>query len=133
MIRRNTSSILRDIVHAVRVGAIFATVLSGIVLLIYWIDGPQRFLEKGLTPGIVIGLYFFGAITGGIVFGLLRPVTERRVSAAVVGAIAFSPMLFATCAIVWGNPAAWDPGLWAGWVIASVVLGGGYTYIWWGA
>lgn len=130
-VRRHWKRIWGDVVHAVCVGTVFATALCGIVILIYYTDGPERFLTISLTPLKVIGLYYFGAVTGGIVFGLLRPATKSRLSAAMVGAVAFAPLICATYVLVWGNPAEWEAGLWAALVVSSVVLGGAHTYIWW--
>ena len=69
-------------------GLLFAAVLSGLVI-------PVGFARGALTASrmwLVIASYFASGISAGLVVGLVRPWTRRKVGALFVGIVAAVPV-----------------------------------------
>lgn len=81
------------LLRGVLLSCLLSTVLVGLVL----IRGSSQFERPSLSAWEIIGAYFVAGTVGGLVLGLLRPLTKNRVGAAVVGcvvgAFAYSAML----------------------------------------
>jgi hypothetical protein len=78
----------------------------------------------------VIGTYLFGGLLGGSIFGLLRPLTRRRVGAVVVGVAATIPMGLATGFLFFGPTSHWGGSEFAGLMVATLLYGavGGWRF-----
>jgi hypothetical protein len=73
-------------------GVGFAIVYSAWALLITLAGQGRETLESaGLSLRQVIGIYFAGGVTGGIIVGLAGPLTRSRIGAGLVGYVAALP------------------------------------------
>ena len=119
------ASLKRRIVANVRWGVgngvFFAIFFSAIAFVTFLHHGARPFLEKHVTFGAVILVYFIGGVLGGAVLGLLRPLSRFFLGALVVGTIV-GFVLFASIMIaVQGLPTTWDRSIWLA-LIFSLVL-----------
>ena len=78
----------RDIRWGVANGALFAAVLSGLVAIVRAPSGELT----GSRLWLVIATYFASGISAGLVVGILRPWTRRRIGAVLVGIVAAVPV-----------------------------------------
>ena len=102
-----------------------AVVLVAYVTILFLVAGQRPFVANGITYGKIVWAYLAGGLGGGIIVGLLRPLTRRRAGGILTG------ILVATCAYgaiavgISGWVTRWDTGDWV--VLAILGLGGG-TY-----
>ncbi len=64
-----------------------ATAFSGYVLIVSLLDGSTRFQRYGLSPWQIIATYYAAAVLAGVALGLLRPLTDGRLGAYLVGVL----------------------------------------------
>jgi hypothetical protein len=62
-----------------------ATLYSLYVLVVYAFHGNEPLASNGVSLLGIIGAYYAGGITGGIVVGLLLPLAQWRAGATVIG------------------------------------------------
>ncbi len=60
------------------IGLAFPCLYSLYVTGLYLIQGPEPFQRLGTNLGVVIGTYFFGGISAGVVVGVLQPIARWR-------------------------------------------------------
>jgi hypothetical protein len=73
-------------------GCIMATLFSGMAVMAYAIGDGQAFDRLGVSLGSTLALYFAGGIVGGLLVGLLFPLTTWRWGSVVVGILAALPV-----------------------------------------
>lgn len=100
-------------------GLVFSVILSVGVGVLYWIGGPTTSHDTGWPLPSLIGLYVFGGVTGGLLLGLMLPLTTWRWGAVLVGMIVATPVYLAVGLIEYEDPIDIVAGL----IVAGVVGG----------
>ena len=108
---------------SVVVGLAFACLYSLYVCGLYLLDGSAPFARLGTTLGIVIGTYFFGGISAGVVVGLLKPIARWRAGAIVVGIIAAFFVFFGILVASDGLPSRWGTDQWVTLIVLPTLFG----------
>ncbi len=119
-----------EIVRTVRTALGYAAVFSILAALQSTQVSGRAFLDRfGLRLWEVIAVYFGGAVTAGLVVGVLKPLARSLPGAMVVGVIAVYPAILALSPV--GLPdAAWRERATASLVLASM-LGPAYAWALW--
>jgi hypothetical protein len=104
----------------VLVGLLMAMMTCLAASIIYLVRGPEAFAQNGTSFGEAIATYVVAGFLGGGIGGLLFPLTGWRAGAALVGAIAATP-LYLGIALLVGEAVS------AG-VIGAVLVGGAVGY-----
>jgi hypothetical protein len=112
-------------------GLAFAVVLTVVLVLLHALRRSALFEAHNTTFGGVVAVYFGGGLTGGVVLGLLRPLTRWRSGAAMVGVLAAMPVGVAVRVLRFGL-APWGPKDTIALVVFAVALGGSVGWIYWG-
>lgn len=113
----------RDLGWGLTGGCLFTFAYSAFVILLYLIAGPGPFERNGVTLGSVLLSYLFGGLAGGLVVGLLRPLTSRRLGAIAVGIIAATLVFVGIGIAVWGWLTRWDRDSWLTLATTSIIFG----------
>lgn len=114
------NSLLRNVAWGIAWGAVFALAYSGLAVILTatsQLRGPE---DPRLLDMIVA--YVFGGIAGGAIVGLLRPLANSRVGAAVVGLLVAVPVVLGTGVALYGLP-PWERHEAIGLVITAILLG----------
>lgn len=125
--------LLGNLKWGVGYGLIFAVLFSLIVIVQYLLAGPGVAASRGIPVVAAIGAYFGGGIIGGVLLGLLRPLTRWRLGSAVVGIITCLPLSVAFALAFEGRPSNWSVEMVAAGIIVAVLIGGMSGYQWWEA
>lgn len=112
-------------------GMALATLYTAYVLALYLFRGNAPFEANEITLGAVIAAYFFGGIGGGIVVGLLFPLTTWHAGSMFVGVVAGLPAAFGIGYAVAGPVAQWDQHSWVATLVTGTLLGGFGGYAFW--
>jgi hypothetical protein len=80
------------VVWGARWGAIFGLVYATIALVILIFSGTKPFEAQGTTFVNTVIVYMVGGTAAGCVVGLLRPLANNRLGAAVIGFLAALPV-----------------------------------------
>lgn len=111
LLRRKASPLL-----GVIAGIFIATLFSVWAVAVYLVSGGGAFERLGISFGATISIYFAGGIVGGLVVGLIWPLTRWWWGAAVVGVVGALPVyLMASVAL---------DGDFLGGTILAIVVGG---------
>jgi hypothetical protein len=105
-------------------GLAMAAITSLAAVVVYRVRGPAAFEAFGTTLTSAVALYFAAGIGGGAVVGLLLPLTAWRAGAALVGALAATPLYLGVAALMLPSD------LWSG-AIAATLVGGIVGYGLW--
>jgi len=107
----------------VRVGIVFAAILSAYVIVTYGFSGRNSVDAFGLGVRGIVGIYVLGGIAGGLIVDVFGSSVQSKLAAAGVGFLAGSPLClgFAVAGSLPGTPDA--PAL-GGAVLTSLVVGG---------
>jgi hypothetical protein len=124
-------SVTKDVGWGLGWGLGFTLIYSLFVIGLYVLRGAEPFEEKGITLGATLAIYFVGGLAGGILLGLLRPLTRWRPGSALVGMVAVAPATLAFGLAAFGPMHAWDKDMVISLIITAVVLGGGGGYLYW--
>jgi len=91
------------------VGLFMALGYSAWVSVLALAAGPESFArEVGVTLPALVGMYFFGGIMGGLIVGLLLPLTRWLIRAVFIGYVAALPF-FSLCVLTLVPPEDWYP------------------------
>lgn len=112
-----------SIKQCVGIGLCFSVFYSLYVCGLYWVSGATPFERLGTSLGVVIGTYFFGGITAGLVVGILRPLTRWRSGAIFVGIIAAFFVFLGIGVASSGLPSRWRSGDWFAMTVLPVFFG----------
>jgi hypothetical protein len=124
--------IAANIRWGLRGGLWVAAVLSGYVVMLYVARGSAPFVANSTTLPQVLLLYAAGGLAGGILVGLLRPLTRWRAGAVFTGVL--------TAALVYDGAIRAVTGSWVdfrssvdlvGFAIMSICGGGIAGYLSW--
>ena len=99
------------------------SLLVGMLALLRGSDWNPRYQVSTLA---VIRGYFLAGLVGGAVFGLLRPLAQSRLGAAIVGVIVGPFVYGAIATTVAGQPHWADAAA----IIPGVLVGGASGWIW---
>jgi hypothetical protein len=128
---RPSYTFLGNIRWGVGLGLVFATLYSLYVAILFLIVGTAPFDKHHTTVLTVIAAYFAGGITGGAVVGAMRPYTDSRFTAILVGIVVAFFVVFGVLVASHGLPWRWDQAAWASLVITSMLLGSfGGNWFW---
>jgi hypothetical protein len=78
------------------------SLFSLFALVAYMVRGPASFERIGIPMGSVVGLYLICGLAGGLLLGLLLPLTVLRWGAALVGILVALP-LYAGAGLLLGD------------------------------
>jgi hypothetical protein len=109
--------------QGVAIGLAFACLYSLYVGGLYFLQGPAPFQRLGTSIGVVIGTYFFGGISAGIVVGVLQPLARWRLGAIVIGIIAAFFVFYGIGIAANGSPSEWRKNVWITWTVLPIVFG----------
>jgi hypothetical protein len=84
---------IENLKWGLRWGLIVAIAFTGIVVVVALVAGPPPEPSGGPTVPSLIGFYFLGGTIGGLLVGILRPVTAHKAGAIVVGTIVTAVLL----------------------------------------
>lgn len=85
-------------------GLIAGAILAGIYLVIYAVSGGVTTAAgSAVLPARAALLYLAGGATGGIIVGILLPVTTSQLRALIAGVAALSPLVFASTYVYFGS------------------------------
>jgi hypothetical protein len=101
-------TLLRNLGWGASWGLAFATGIALLVGATALIGGSTVLGKYGLTAGSMLGMYFLAGLAGGLVVGLMRPLTASWLGAAVVGLCASIPAAGIIGAFLYGYPADWQ-------------------------
>jgi energy-converting hydrogenase Eha subunit B len=105
------------------IGLAFACLYSLYVTGLYLIQGPEPFQRLGTNLGVVIGTYFFGGISAGVVVGVLQPIARWRLGAMGVGIIAAFFVFFGILVAADGLPSRWGSDNWITLTVLPILFG----------
>ena len=90
-----------------RVGAIFGLLYASLAVVIFLVGGQAPFEAGHSSFEKMIATYLVGGVGAGLIVGMLKPLTQSKVGAAIVGSLAAIPvgilLRFAT-----GHPGPWQ-------------------------
>ena len=127
----SSRTVIANIRWGITWGLVLAAFFSVIVGGQFVFMGPSVVSSRGMSLGTAITAYFVGCVGGGVIIGLLRPLTRRRAGALVVGVAASVPLSIASLAALQGSPQHWEEGALPFFVIVGMLLGGAWAYQWW--
>lgn len=99
-----------------------SAVLAVLKYLLAGVDGFHRTTGMGLPQ--VLGLYALGALTGGFMIGVLRPLRHSAWGSFIIGWFAAFPLFLAITVIMMPHDEWYPPGVVIA-VIVTTILGGG--------
>ena len=70
------SQVAHDMWRGARYGGAFGAALSIWAALVYLIGGRTAFAEKGVSLAGLVALYLLNGVAGGVLVGLVRPLTR---------------------------------------------------------
>lgn len=104
-------------------GIAMACGYSAIVILIFLARGPTPFVHNGVSIVSTIAVYAVGGTLGGLILGLLRPLTRHLLgvllTAMPVSAPLWGGILVATRGVPWG----WNENTWITFAILTCFFG----------
>jgi hypothetical protein len=122
--------VLRNLFWGLKWGLWFALFFSLIATAMSVFSGGEIIERQDISLPASIAIYVVGGLAGGAVLGLLRPLTRRRIGAALVGILVMTPVGMITGLILFGPIHTWDGPEWFGLIFSSILFGscGGYLY-----
>lgn len=95
------------------------------VTAVYIVNGSAPFERNGVTFFSTVTSYLILGIVGGVIVGVLRPLSERRLGAYGIGFIVGLLSALGLMILVAGWPTRWDVPEWG--TIPFVAAGGGWA------
>jgi peptidoglycan/LPS O-acetylase OafA/YrhL len=86
------TNLLKNLKWGLRYGLIVAVAFTVIAAVITLATGEDS-SSKGLSLPSLIGFYFLGGMCGGLLVGLLRPITKHKAGAILVGTLVTATLL----------------------------------------
>jgi hypothetical protein len=86
------TSLLKNLKWGLRYGLIVAIAFTVIAVTITLATGEDS-SSKGLSLPTLIGFYFLGGVCGGLLVGVLRPITKHKAGAILVGTLVTATLL----------------------------------------
>jgi hypothetical protein len=117
--------------QCVTLGLGFACLYSLYVVGLYLIQGPEPFRRLGTTLGVVIGTYFFGGISAGVVVGVLQPVARWLPGAIGIGIVGAFFVFFGILVAADGLPWRWGSDEWTTLTVLPILFGTFAGYRFW--
>lgn len=117
--------VLKNVRWGITWGISLAGVFSAYVCTLALIHRSVRFDAYGTTVWLVVLCYIASGVIGGLVLGILRPITTILAGAIITGIASAVPFFIAVWVASDGLPRHWKPGSVEGIVLFSVILGGG--------
>lgn len=124
-------SIRRDIAWGVRRGFAYAIVYCVVLLAILLARGRDSLEQRGFSPVTALLIYLtVGPLAGGLV-GLLKPLAQRRIGAALLGAIVALPCMTCVAMFQDGYPTSWDRDTFGAILLISLTAGPAFGWASW--
>lgn len=101
-------TLLRNLLWGARTGLVFGCLFAGLALLVFLIGGQATFaILQTSFEKTVVG-YLVGGVCGGVITGLLRPLTSSKPGAGFVGFLSLIPFAIL---VIWarGHTGPWQP------------------------
>jgi hypothetical protein len=89
---RSATRLVSRLAWGVRWGALFGAAFVMIAVAIYFLSGKSAFESHRTTLLRMVLTYFVGGVLAGTVVGLLKPLTNSKTGAAIVGFAAALPV-----------------------------------------
>jgi hypothetical protein len=130
MNEKKKPSTSNNIAFGMLVGFLMAAAYSLLALGIYAVTLGEAFEEEGLSLGAVLLSYWIGGIASGVVLGLLKPFTDSKRKAMIVGPIIAMPAVAMLGIAIDGLPWNWTSDSILTFIIMSLIFGsyGGYVF-----
>ena len=94
-LKRSRHQIGADVFWGIAIGLAMATFYSIIAVTIYVLRAGAPFHEAGIGWGVTLGAYWVGGAVGGVLLGLLRPLTRNNAGAVFAGILVAIPVFTA--------------------------------------
>jgi O-antigen/teichoic acid export membrane protein len=122
---------LRDLLWGLKWGFWFALFFSFVAVAMTLFTGGEIIERQRISLTASIAIYVFGGFSGGIVLGLLRPLTKYRIGAALVGIVVMTPASILLGLTLFGPPHDWSRDMTVTVILLPMVLGGPGGYLYW--
>jgi hypothetical protein len=93
------------------------------VTILFLFRGTEPFDEQGVNFASVVVFYLVGGATGGLVAGILWPLTKWRAGACLVGLLVAFVVSIGLMYLLAGNPLSWDIAVILTILIMTVIYG----------
>ena len=113
----------RDVLWGVTYGVLYACAYSALVTLVYLADGGAALRKYNTSLVYVVGSYFFGGITGGVVLGLVRSRVTSRTRAMLFGVLIALPVVLGFGLVMYGTPVSWSKARWIAVGLTTLMFG----------
>lgn len=113
---------LRRVIDGVQIGLMFAAAYAVIAIVLFVLSKGAALDHSFSVLGRVIAVYVAAGIVGGAIFGLLQPIVQWAIGAAVLGTIVAIPAYVGMRIAVHGL-AAWTRGDTSDVLVLSLLLG----------
>lgn len=122
--------VLANLVWGIAWGLLLSCCLIVFVAVLFLFQGQQPFNAYQTTVRAVVVLYLVGGALGGLVVGVLRPLTKWRWGAAVVGVLAAVPVGLGT-RVLRAGLSPWQSKDLVVLIVFCVALGAPVGWIYW--
>jgi hypothetical protein len=112
-----------NIRKSVTVALIMATLYSAYVLLLFLVSGSAPFDNHGTTVQAVVLTYYVVGAAGGLVVGVMLPLTRSWLGGIGVGIVAAFIVFFGFYVITEGPFWRWEQEVWLSLGIAAAIFG----------
>lgn len=85
--------------------------LTVLVTVLFLFGGTEPFDKQGVSFAAVVAFYLVGGAAGGLVAGILWPLTKWRAGAYLVGLLVALIVSIGLMYVLAGNPLNWDIGV----------------------
>jgi hypothetical protein len=121
---------VQDLKWGLKWGMWFAVFFSAIAIVMTIVTQGEVLKRQNISLPASIGIYVFGGLSGGVILGLLRPLTRKRLGATVVGILVLTPVTVVLGIMMFGPIGRWDENMLLTIILLPIILGGvgGYSY-----
>ncbi|MDB4916987.1 MAG: hypothetical protein JWM95_4631 [Gemmatimonadetes bacterium] len=112
-----------DVRLCVIVAVIIATLYAAFVVGLFLFEGPGVFDKNGTSVGAVVVMYYAAGLLGGVVVGILLPLTRSLLGIIAVGVLVALIVFFCVAIGLEGPFWRWGPSVWRQLMVFGVIFG----------
>ena len=124
------TSLSRDIKTGIVFGIILATIYSAFATIVFALGGASVLEEYNTSLATVILAYYSGGLLGGLIVGLLMPMTRHWVGSLLVRLVVAAVVLLGARMAMSGPPWVWDRAKWDSVLFLTIVFAIGSFLAW---